>query len=68
MLTIHVHSTQFLMLVTVDYIYTHILISTQYLAFTWISVGEFLTPLDLHVQILKHGLKWSPPPKIKLIS
>jgi len=42
--------------------------STRLLAFTWTFVGEFLTPLDLHVQILKLGLKWSPPPKIKLTS
>ena len=46
----------------------HILISTWHLAFTCIFVREFLTPLNLHVQVLKRGLKRSPPPKIKPIS
>ena len=29
---------------------------------------EVLTPLNLYVQVLKLGLKWSPPPKIKFSS
>jgi len=36
---------------------------------TWLylntRLGSFLTPLDLHVQIFRIWLKWSPPPKIK---
>ena len=51
-----------------DYINIHILICTRHLAFTCLFVTEFLTPLDLHVQVLKLGLKRSPPLKIKLIS
>jgi len=51
-----------------EYIYTHTLISRRHLDFTWTFVGEILTPLDLYVQVLKLGLKWSPPPKIKLTS
>jgi len=51
-----------------DFINTHILIFARHLAFTWIFVGELLTPLNLHVQVLKLGLKRSPRPKIKLIS
>ena len=32
------------------------------------SCWEVLTPLNLYVQVLKLGLKWSPPPKIKFSS
>jgi len=49
------------------YLYTYTYLYTPlgiHLNIYW----EFLTPLDLHVQILKLGLKWSPPPKIKLTS
>jgi len=51
-----------------SYQHMHILIFTWHLAFTYIIVREFLTPLNLHVQVLKPGLKRSPPLKIKLIS
>ena len=37
-------------------------------AIIWSFVWEVLTPLNLYVQILKRGLKWSPPLKIKLSS
>ena len=37
-------------------------------AVTWSFVWEVLTPLNLYVQVLKRGLKWSPPLKIKPIS
>ena len=50
------------------YIYSHTLSFICHLAVTWTSVGEVLTPLNLYVQVLKLGLKWSPPPKIKLSS
>jgi len=51
-----------------EFIYTHVFISASHLTFTWPLVGELLTRLDLHVQVLKLGLKWSPSSKIKLTS
>ena len=47
------------------FIDTRVLVSAPHLALILPLVREFLTPLDLHVQILKLGLKWSPLPKIK---
>jgi len=35
------------------------------IGFTCIFVREILTPLNSHVQVLKRGLKWNPPLKIK---
>jgi len=69
MLIISVFMTQLLMHAFLfGFTDTHVLISTCHLAFTWPLVREFLTPLNLHVQILKLELKWSPLPKIKLTS
>jgi len=62
------HNTTFNPHFWIGYIYTNALISRRHLAFTWTFVGEILTPLGFYVQIPKLGLKWSPPPKIKLTS